>query len=276
MRSGVLIGAAVSLLVAAATRCVQGDGSAKAPSARIASLIRQLGHDEFQAREAAGRDLKAIGEPALVSLREALESADPEIRHRAARLVAAIERDRPFFNGRDLAGWRGLGGCWSVKDGALVGTSDGAMEYNTCLCSRRSYRDFELRFQVRVTAHGWAGNSGVQIRSELVHPQKFILRGPQCDIGAGYWGDLHGELCGGVIKKADPRVVARVVTEGAYHDYFIRCAGKRVTIKINGRTTLDDEFADLPAEGLIGWQLHGGGPQTIAFRKIEFKELGRK
>ena len=29
--------------------------------------------------------------------------------------------DASFFNGKDLTGWKGNGGYWSVKDGAIVG-----------------------------------------------------------------------------------------------------------------------------------------------------------
>ena len=37
---------------------------------------------------------------------------------------------------------------------------------------------------------GWTGNSGVQIRSEVIDSKKFVVKGPQCDMGAQYWGSL--------------------------------------------------------------------------------------
>src|SRR2546423_15078550 len=57
----------------------------------IARLVRQLGDDEFQQREAATTRLKEIGEPALVTLDKAATSVDCEVRRRAEDIVAVIE-----------------------------------------------------------------------------------------------------------------------------------------------------------------------------------------
>jgi uncharacterized protein (TIGR03067 family) len=65
-------------------------------AAEIERLIRQLGSDKFQEREAAGKALTAIGMPALEALRAtATKSPDEEVRRRAAALVRVLE-------GRDL------------------------------------------------------------------------------------------------------------------------------------------------------------------------------
>jgi hypothetical protein len=247
----------------------------EAEAERIAALVRQLGDEDFARREAASRELARVGEPALAALRQATAvSDDPEVRLRAGLLAEAIEADQPFFNGKDLSGWRGLPGCWAVKDGALVGNSDPAgLDHNTFLCSRRVFRDFELKFRVRVVGVGWAGNSGVQVRSQLIDADRCVVKGPQCDIGEGYWGDLYGELSGGLMKQAPLAQVARVVKEGEFNDYVIRCAGQHVTIRVNGVTTVDDDFDGLHESGVIAWQLHGGGPMTVTFKDIEFKEL---
>jgi hypothetical protein len=130
-----------------------------------------------------------------------------------------------------------------------------------------------LRFQVRLSGQGWAGNSGVQIRSTLIDPAKYIVRGPQCDMGKGYWGSLYGERSGGMMKQADWEVGDRTVKEGQFNNYYIRCIGKHVTIKVNDVTTVDDRFPQLPEEGIIAWQLHGGKPMTVTFRNVEFREL---
>ena len=44
-----------------------------------------------------------------------------------------------FFNGKDLAGFEGLiEKFWSVKDGAIVGTTaPKGINYNTFLCSKK-------------------------------------------------------------------------------------------------------------------------------------------
>ena len=64
---------------------------AAADNRDIERLIKQLGSDEFEEREAASKALKKVGKPALKALHEAAtENADAEIRTRAAALILAI------------------------------------------------------------------------------------------------------------------------------------------------------------------------------------------
>ncbi|MCO5171017.1 MAG: PDZ domain-containing protein [Planctomycetes bacterium] len=62
--------------------------------ARIAQLVRQLGDPSFEAREAAQRELIAIGAPALRALEAATKSEDPEVASRATEAVARIRQGR--------------------------------------------------------------------------------------------------------------------------------------------------------------------------------------
>ena len=181
-----------------------------------------------------------------------------------------------FFNGKDLQGWEGLMDYWSVKDGAIVGSTPGdGIKFNTFLCSKKKYKDFELTFQVRLK--DGKGNSGVQIRSRIFDRDHFAVAGPQADIGDQYWGSLYGEHDPGrMMKAAPPDLVKRVLKEADFNDYSIKCTGKHVTIKLNGETTVDDDFAEMPEEGIIAWQLHAGYPNMeVTFRNIEFKELNK-
>jgi hypothetical protein len=181
-----------------------------------------------------------------------------------------------FFNGKDLTGWEGLPEHWSVKDGAIVGdtSAQGGAKFNTFLCSKHKYTDFELHFQVRLKDA--AGNSGVQIRSELIDPRKFVVKGPQADMATGYWGSLYGERFGGMMKQAPADVVKRAVKPADFNNYYVKCVGKHVTIKINGATTVDQDFDNLPETGIIAWQLHAGGPMTVTFRNIHFTDLSKR
>lgn len=177
-----------------------------------------------------------------------------------------------FFDGKSLAGWEGLTQYWSVNNGAIVGATPGkGLAFNTFLCSRKPYRDFELRFEVRL--RDGQGNSGVQIRSAVIDRKTMEVKGPQCDVGTGYWGDLYGEHMGGMMQPAPKDRVKEVVKLADFNDYFIRCVGKHVTITINGTTMVDAEFPTVPDEGVIGFQLHSGGPTEVVFRNLQFKEL---
>ena len=180
----------------------------------------------------------------------------------------------PFFDGKTTAGWEGLSELWSVRDGAIVGTTGpNGIKFNTFLCSKKKYKDFELSFQVRLKDGG--GNSGVQIRSEVIDREKFVVKGPQADIAKGYWGSLYGEKFGGMMKAADSAEVNKVLKPADFNSYSVKCVGQHVTIKVNDLTTVDEDFPTLPAEGIIAWQLHQGPAMEVTFKDIVFKELNK-
>src|SRR4051812_42900957 len=185
--------------------------------------------------------------------------------------VQSADTTSEFFNGKDLTGWAGLEEYWSVKDGAIVGSAPKGLGFNTFLCSKRPYTDFELQFKVRLTGQGWSGNSGVQIRSGIFDLNHYAVMGPQCDMGDVYWGSLYGEHFGGMMKQAPKDVVTKVLKPDDFNDYFIQCAGKHVTIRLNGETTIDEDFPNLPELGVIAWQMHGGKPMEVVFKDIQFQ-----
>lgn len=65
---------------------------AQADTDRIASLVQKLGSNSFADREAAEKELAAIGEPALNAVRAACRSANPEQARRAQFLSTKIGR----------------------------------------------------------------------------------------------------------------------------------------------------------------------------------------
>lgn len=86
MRTRLCICAVIGLAIAARTESLEGVSDQKA--SKIASLIKQLGDDEFLVREAASAALEAIGEPALDALRKAAASTkDAEIQIRARSIL---------------------------------------------------------------------------------------------------------------------------------------------------------------------------------------------
>ncbi|HMF11649.1 MAG TPA: DUF1080 domain-containing protein [Gemmataceae bacterium] len=180
-----------------------------------------------------------------------------------------------FFNGKNLDGWEGLMQFWKVEDGALVGYTEKDPGFNTFLCSKKKYKDFELSFQVRLK--DGVGNSGVQIRSEIMEREHFAVKGPQADIGQIFWGSLYGEHFGGMMKQAPPELVKKVLKEKEFNDYAIKCVGKHVTIKLNGETTVDGDFPKMADEGIIAWQIHSGfKTMEVTFKNIRFKDLSEK
>lgn len=177
-----------------------------------------------------------------------------------------------IFNGKDLTGWKGLSEYWSVKDGTLVGTTrPKGINFNTFLCSDKEYGDFELKLKVKIV--NAVGNSGIQIRSKIDDKTKYVVAGPQCDMGQQYWGSLYGERFGGMMKASDAATVKKVVKPSDFNDYHIVCQGKHVTIKINGTTMVDGNFEKMPDKGILAFQIHGGPAMDVIFKDIVFTEL---
>ena len=126
---------------------------------------------------------------------------------------------------------------FTVEDGVIVGRTKGDLKKNEFLVTAKPYGDFILKAKVKIRN----GNSGIQFRSKRTDDG--TTSGPQCDVGQIYWGSLYGERFGGMMKQAPKDVVKKTVKEADFNDYHIKCVGKHVTIKINGETTVDDDFA---------------------------------
>lgn len=165
--------------------------------------------------------------------------------------------------------WEGLPQYWKIERDRVVAKADQDPKFNTFFCSKKKYKNFEMSFQVKLV--GGKGNSGVQIRSNVIDPKKFVVAGPQADVGAQYWGSLYGEKFGGMMKASDFKTLK--VKSDDFNEYSIRAVGKKVTIKVNGVVAVDQEFDKMPEEGIIAFQLHAGGPMEAVFQNIQFKEL---
>ena len=187
--------------------------------------------------------------------------------------------------------WEGRTDIWKIdpKAKTVVGETMEDPKYNTFFCSKKKYSDFEMSFKVQLREA--VGNSGVQIRSERTdkddpaNKQPFRVRGPQVDVGKGYWGSLYGEGVGGMMKASSPDAIKKAVKETEFNDYVIIAKGTKVTIKINGEVMVDQEFAklpgkdakDAPLDGIIAFQAHGGyAKMRVEFKDIKFTDLGKK
>ncbi len=176
----------------------------------------------------------------------------------------------------DPANWEGIKEYWTLDGNKVTGSTKVDPKFNTFFCSKKKYGDFEITFKVKLV--DGKGNSGLQIRSKVVDEKKFVVAGPQVDVGAGYFGSLYGEKVGGYLLKAKKDVAK----PKEFNDYHVLVKGNHVTIKVNGETTIDEDFPDnkgknpAPAEGIIAFQLHAGGPMTVEFTDIVFKDLSKK
>ena len=185
-------------------------------------------------------------------------------------ISANTENVKDFFNGKDLAGWDGDKDVWSVENGEIVGKTKTGLKRNTFLRSQFDVADFRLSLKVKLTPN--KENSGVQFRSVPLPDGE--MRGPQADIGAGWWGKLYEESGRGLLAKVGGETL---VKPDDWNDYTIEAFQGTVRIRINGTICTDYPQDDLLARrGLIAFQVHSGGPMEVRFKEMKLELLTAK
>ncbi len=180
-------------------------------------------------------------------------------------LLATSDNAKDLFNGKDLTGWVGNEKLWRVEDGEIVGRSTG-LKRNEFLRSKMIAADFRLSLKVKLTPN--KENSGIQFRSEELPEGE--VKGPQADIGAGWWGKLYEEHGRGLLWKESGE---RHVKPDAWNDYVIEAVGSRVRTWINGQLCVDLDDPKLSRRGLFALQLHSGGPMEVRFKDIQLEAI---
>jgi len=180
-------------------------------------------------------------------------------------LLATKDNIKEFFNGKNLDGWDGDPKLWSVENGEIVGRSPGLKE-NQFLRSHMLASDFRLTLKVKLTPN--AGNSGIQFRSEAL--PNGDVKGPQADVGAGWWGKLYEEHGRGLLW--DKSGEAHVKT-GDWNTYEIVAQGATIRTAINGQPCVDLTDAKLSRRGVFAFQLHSGGAMEVCYKDIQLEIL---
>ena len=201
-----------------------------------------------------------------------------------------------LFNGKDLEGWKGDPKIWSVKNGAITGTTtpENRITHNTFLVWQGGdIDDFELRLKYRIVA----GNSGIQYRSKLRVPEKWIVVGYQADFEAGnsYSGILYEEGGRGILAQRGQKVVIRPdgqkdtlgstgdsatiqadIKKEDWNEYIITARGNYLRHMINGHITIEvvDEQKEKRADsGILALQAHVGPPMVVQCKDILLTKL---
>jgi HEAT repeat protein len=238
-----------------------------------------------------GKEDGLAGIEAIRALKAAAEIVPDEDERRRigdyARALLLEEGFRPLFNGRDLAGWKGLVADppgrakmsaaelskaqaeadadmrihWQVVDGVLV--FDGA-GHN--LCTPEDYGDFELFIDWKI---GPNGDSGIYLRGS---PQVQIWDPAQWPEGSGgLYNNQNGP--NKPLQQADNPA-------GAWNTFYVRMSGNRVTVYLNNILVVNDVAMEnywerekpLYSRGQIELQAHS---TPLAFRDIYLRELQR-
>lgn len=223
-------------------------------------------------------------------------------------LSQADEPDfKPLFNGKDLSGWDGMPGFWSVRDGAITGqtTAEKKLKANTFLIWQGGeVKNFELRLSFRLLADNDQGraNSGIQYRSKVLDAATWAAGGYQADLEftRPYLGMLYEEKGRGIVMTAgehirllpagadgktviektgtptDPAELAASYRKGDWNEMVIIARSNHFQHFVNGKLTaeatdLDD--AKVAKSGVLAFQLHTGPPMTIQFKDVRLKTL---
>ncbi len=200
-----------------------------------------------------------------------------------------LEGAKSLFNGKDLKGWSGNPALWSVKDGAIHGSTRGnKISGNTFLVlDGGDLEDFHLVYEARCEGN----NSGVMYRSEVVDPKKFVMKGYQADMHPkpAYLAMIYEEKGRGILITRGQKMVIdeagkkeilsstepEPVDCSKWQTYEVIAKGNHVIQKLNGKVAIDivDKSKVRMPKGRIGLQLHAGSEMTVDFRNIRLKRL---
>ena len=186
-----------------------------------------------------------------------------------AAMAWAEDGFKPLFNGKNLDGWDGDPRLWSVKDGLIVGSTEGVnLEHNEFLISKQEYSNFIFRADMKLRNH----NSGIQFRS--VASPEWVVSGYQADAAENnYWGCIYEEKGKrGILVNGWKDKGEKVVKLKDWNTYEILCDGDHIQLKLNGLVTADLHDS-LRLSGVFAFQLHRGPPMQAYFRNVQIKVL---
>ena len=224
---------------------------------------------------------------------------------------AAPEGFVSLFNGKDLTGWKipeGDGGHWKVVDGVIDYDAGSLAAKDKNLWTEKSFKNFQLKIDWRIKETPFISKN-----MKIVMPdgrnkrdangQEINLVAPDSDSGLlprgsgraqfniWCWPVGSGEMYGYRTDPKSPPALKAAVTPrmnadndiGQWNTFELTVQGSDVTLLLNAKTVIPKvTLPDLPAEGPIGLQHHGGRtpdggysgiPALVQFRNIYVKVL---
>jgi hypothetical protein len=248
---------------------------------------------------------------AALAINAASIRADDKPTNAAATVAASLGQPDAkgfisLFNGKDLTGWEGLEGYWSVKNGVIDGseTKDYSIQTDLILSVSKEHPEKFVNFELHIK---WMlvspdGNSGVQFRSAINNPKTLHVGGYQADIDSGgnYTGSIYDEsgIAGGrgtmsnrgekthwdaenkrhndPLPESAADLKKLLHNTGDWNDIALIVNGNHVQYTINGH--LMTEMIDASPKavlkgGVIAVQMHAGFTMDIQFKDISIKFL---
>lgn len=186
-----------------------------------------------------------------------------------------------MFNGKDLSGWKSneeVPGSFTVEDGKLKVSGGRAHIFFVGADGNAKFKNFEFKAKFMTTP---GANGGIYIHTTY-QDKGWPEKGYECQVNATH---TDRKKTGGLYAVQD--VLDNAPNkDNVWSDYYIKVEGKHITIKIDGKTTVDWTQPDDwdPAKNLKGMPgrslsegtiaIQGHDPKSVAFYKdLEIKPL---
>jgi len=183
-----------------------------------------------------------------------------------------------LFNGKDLSGWKRLGGTagYTVEDGVIVGRTV-AKSRNTFLVTEKEYGDFILEADVYVEDE--EGNSGLQTRSHFdatAFNGEGKVYGRQCEVDPTprrWTGGIYDEGRRDWLYPLQLNAKAQnAYRKGEYNHFRVECIGNEMRTWVNG-VAAAYVVDTLDQKGFIGLQVHAINDASHVGKKVCFKNI---
>ena len=192
--------------------------------------------------------------------------------------ISQYSKEVSLFDGLTFNGWEGdTLNTWRIEDNMIIGGSlIKNVPENNFLCTRRTYRNFILKFKIKLVGHDGFINAGLQFRSVRATNPSNEMIGYQADWGKEFWASLYDESRRNkTLASPDSTKVLTWIKQNDWNDYVILANNNRIRLFINGHKSVDylESDTSIPLSGLIGLQIHGGGKAEVYFKELYIKEL---
>ncbi|WP_395747708.1 DUF1080 domain-containing protein [Prosthecobacter sp.] len=196
-----------------------------------------------------------------------------------------------LFNGKDLSGWKSneeVPGVFTVENGELKVSGGRAHLFYMGADGNASFKNFELKLKVKTTP---GSNSGVYIHTKY-QDKGWPDAGYECQVNSTHTdpkktGSLYGviNILALLEGQKEPeggkhiKVPLAPSTDGEWFDYDIKVEGKKITIAVNGKVTVEfmepegwdpaKELKNMPGRKLSAgtFAIQGHDPKSTTFYK---------
>lgn len=174
-----------------------------------------------------------------------------------------------LFNGKDLTGWKkNENGQFEVVDGVLKVSGKRAH-----LFTEKEFKNFEFKAECKTTK---GSNSGLYFHTKY-QEEGWPAQGYEAQVNVSHTDKIKTGSLYGVKNVSEVEV-----KDDEWYETYIKVVGRHITIKINGKTTVDweqpEDFKDKQfpgrkiSSGSFAIQAHDPN-SVVYFRNIRVKPL---